>query len=451
MKNKIFPSGQDWDKIVDDAFRSNDVHTFSDNYLQRKASLQKGFVMKKNVKNPKHTLTATLAASAAVVIAVPAAIFAFNSSKNTVPSTDVPDVTEDTTVISTAECTTAAETTETITEPATEAMDYLTVDYTYLPEGFKRSVDCEQIFNSERGSSIKPLYLYGNIDKQMSVYTENLNYEKENAENLEEYSLDDKDVVLTYRTNYSFAPNDCNTFGRIAFMQFRDTDFYAYMFVTNDVTDDELKAIIEGMRAVPCDHDITQRWFNDEAMEGLSFQECTRDDLRLYKVGETIHNEKNLALFNEDVEITVKDVKVQKSLDGISDNATEMPQIDSSIFDEGWSIVTLDISYYNPTDCDLSGHKNFLTCICPSVFSLDKPFNTEAAEEYCYDSWLPVAYYSDSFASKNNIDLPAYGTADITVSFLVSDENFGDLYVDVSGHGTNANGVLDLCDLKPAK
>ena len=55
MKNKNFPSGQDWDKIVDDAFRSNDVHTFSDNYLQRKASLQKGFVMKKNVKNKNKT------------------------------------------------------------------------------------------------------------------------------------------------------------------------------------------------------------------------------------------------------------------------------------------------------------------------------------------------------------------------------------------------------------
>ena len=82
MKNNRLPTEEEWNRIVDEAFLSNQNHCFSENYLHKKAEMQKGFVMKKNVKTPKQHLAATLIASAAVVIAVPAAIFAFSNMMN---------------------------------------------------------------------------------------------------------------------------------------------------------------------------------------------------------------------------------------------------------------------------------------------------------------------------------------------------------------------------------
>lgn len=473
MKNKNFPSGQDWDKIVDDAFHSNDVHTFSDNYLQRKASLQKGFVMKKNVKNPKHTLTATLAASVAVVIGVPAAIFAFNGTKRSVPSTDMSDVTEDTTVISTAECTTAAETTETITEPATEAMDYLTVDYTYLPEGFKRSVDCEQIFNSERGSRVQYFY-FNSFD-----YKDYDGYQRELEESIyyEEYSVDDKEVCLLYRSDFDLAPNDSGRFGKIAYVDFKDNDFTAQMYITNDISDDDIKAIIEGMKIIPCSYDITQRWNYQGTGEEPTTQYC--------HVGDTIHNENNMAMYGEDVSITINSVKVQDNFDGIIDNVFEYTDLsqeyseyigpDGKLTDEYSyyeynytdddyceekliktekytpNIITLDLTYNNLTDMDMCGDKDFLTCLCPSIYSnknVESGENIHRENGFRGDAGSAIALYSENMSHKNHIDIPAHGSTNVKVSFLVDTDLFGDLYV--TGFDFD-NFILDLCDLKPAK
>ena len=45
MKNNGLPTKKEWDKIVDNAFSSAEIHEFSDMYERRKADMQKGIFM----------------------------------------------------------------------------------------------------------------------------------------------------------------------------------------------------------------------------------------------------------------------------------------------------------------------------------------------------------------------------------------------------------------------
>ena len=80
MKKHI-PDSTEWKKIVDEAFSSDETHTFSENYNMKKQALQKGTVMKKN----NILMNLTVAAAA-----FPTGIYLATRTSETTPAAELP-------------------------------------------------------------------------------------------------------------------------------------------------------------------------------------------------------------------------------------------------------------------------------------------------------------------------------------------------------------------------
>lgn len=85
MKKHI-PDSTEWKKIVDEAFSSDETHTFSENYNMKKQALQKGTVMKKN----NILMNLTVAAAAFAVVAFPTGIYLATRTSETTPAAELP-------------------------------------------------------------------------------------------------------------------------------------------------------------------------------------------------------------------------------------------------------------------------------------------------------------------------------------------------------------------------
>ncbi|MDE5771994.1 MAG: hypothetical protein K2I06_10280, partial [Ruminococcus sp.] len=94
MKNIRLPNSNEWQKIVDDAFSSDEIHTFSENYNMKKHSMQsmrKGITMKKN----NLVMNLTVAAAALTVIAVPTTLFIGSKLSESKVATQIETVSDD--------------------------------------------------------------------------------------------------------------------------------------------------------------------------------------------------------------------------------------------------------------------------------------------------------------------------------------------------------------------
>ena len=117
MRNNRLPSSKQWDTIINDAFKSDKHHDFSLSYELRKSEIQKGNTIKKETNHFHSRYMSMVAAAAAVIIAVPAIVFAYsNHSYETEPTFEIkPTEPVQTTTFVTEEVT---------TEPVTEETTY---------------------------------------------------------------------------------------------------------------------------------------------------------------------------------------------------------------------------------------------------------------------------------------------------------------------------------------
>ena len=157
MKNNGLPNKNEWDKIVDDAFSSTEKHDFSVMYELKKAEIQKGITMKQSTNFIQRRYAGMVAAAAAIVIAVPATVYAFTNGK---PVTDTQQTEITTAPVETTiaqESTTLADTADestnkfqvekentylyslkyTPSEEAAADVQKYKVEYTWLPDNFK--------------------------------------------------------------------------------------------------------------------------------------------------------------------------------------------------------------------------------------------------------------------------------------------------------------------------
>lgn len=157
MKKNI-PDSDEWKKIVDEAFSSDEIHVFSENYKMKKQSMRKGIIMKRN----NLLMNLTVAAAALAVVAFPTGIYLSTRTAETTPSAELPSEEVETTsedeitiVDDTGEefATEISETDVTITDGeddgqvneethtfTEENIDYDTiydVEYGWLPEGLE--------------------------------------------------------------------------------------------------------------------------------------------------------------------------------------------------------------------------------------------------------------------------------------------------------------------------
>ncbi|MBQ1340739.1 MAG: hypothetical protein IIY35_08955 [Ruminococcus sp.] len=114
----------DWNKIVEEAFESNETHVFSEKYCRRRSELQGGNTMeKRRITQKTRRFNAGIAATAAAILIIPAAtvgVIHFSSSGK--GGDKYGAAVDETTAVTT---TLAAEaSTEALTEAQTDIMEH---------------------------------------------------------------------------------------------------------------------------------------------------------------------------------------------------------------------------------------------------------------------------------------------------------------------------------------
>ncbi|MCM1506800.1 MAG: hypothetical protein NC177_06650 [Ruminococcus flavefaciens] len=230
MKKYKLPDRDEWDKIVDEAFSSDDMHVFSENYRIKKQSMRKGITMKKN--NLIMNLTVTAAALA--VVAFPTGIYLTTRTAETTPATEVSS--------------------DENTEMSAEAMNnetFYALEMGWLPEGFEKLEENEEgICYGKSGGEAEITVLFL---KNVSYTPIAFNPDNNIVNTVEAGISDGRSFVINYNDSYDEELADPNVIGRRAMVAFDGTNYLARLIVTDSISKDDLKKIINEMKLIPSD------------------------------------------------------------------------------------------------------------------------------------------------------------------------------------------------------
>ena len=515
MKNRKLPTSKQFDRIVENAFSSDVKHNFSVDYEIRKEAIQRGTSMKKRNRTIQWKSIGITAAAAAIVAVVPSSIFLMSRNSSQLgPAAQVEEKSE------------VSQTAEPLTESATESKNTVpegkvisdhiiqTNQYsyyvTYNPQiDENRSYHQQQLnyipddFTEINEPNMKPGYYSpdGGIFESFLYYIPNeVNFAEEvlNVTSVEEYTVDEKEVILLTRGD-SLDDGDINHFGRTGYVFFNGTRNYIEFYATDDISDKALENIIAGMSLAPAD-ESEFIWSAPETNlgEGLYVEPKSealgRDGLNLHNIGDWFCDDYD----DGSLLITVDDAWIQHDFSGIYTDATGHEQDFSQYVDAtgniymdcSWqkkgdgrnepfyktevnqtqhmNVVVVELTYTNKSDIDLTYANSTETCISPSYFTLvdDTPADTlETAdgltayykeEVMQNDSGGFFSFYSPAASSKNNIDLLAGESTTVRLAFLVRDDLLGNLYLDMNQMSWKAltadnsykSPIIDLCDIK---
>ena len=284
----------DWDKITEDAFSSDEEHIFSDSYCRRRAELQGGITMeKKREKVKRRRFSASAAAAAAALVLIPAGTIGAlyvtsdkNAEKTSGPAAAVTEESMNATLATEAaegiENATYAIATGTVTEPVTDdeplavqeyGEKYSVVYYDYeisydnVPSVFISSDGFKYHYNDgkDHAGGISPCgvskyddfyrFLSGAFDECSSDSVEDYTFEQEGMEwhvyiNHRKAIDNDGDGVADSEWTNGW-------FDRDVIIKFGDTGYAAGLYVYDEITADDLRAFIQGMRLVKLDEPET--------------------------------------------------------------------------------------------------------------------------------------------------------------------------------------------------
>lgn len=494
MRNKGIPSEKEWDKIVDEAFSSDKKHDFSVRYELRREDIQKGNIMKKTTNHIKRRYFGMVAAAAAVVIGAPISIYAISRAIPTSsPMAEVENEEEiaTQTVITPEEPTEAEDETKGVLqlekngeyqyilrftptdEEANDEQNY-DVEYTFLPEEtYQREHDFKYVVGT--GGGITP------IKYRVSAATPMI--EKVGSiVKLDDVSNDEKTAYIFYRQeNMYLGAEDTNSFGRVVWIHFKGTNFMLQLYLTDDISDDDVRNVIDGAKLVPSEEQAAGIWFNREESAGNNnVQPATSgksiDDFTVVSVGDTVKDERE---DGNNIEITVNDAWVQDNFDGITTDGcgwdadySEFLGEDGKIYETYYygtvgdgintideitdtvktqkKVIVLDLTYKNVGDEDI--YEDLENCkvgcnIFPSLIIAPqwdcnwrvKASNTDKmllnhSKLACEDF---LSLESDNKSGKNAINIPAGGETHVRISLVADADDLDDLYVDYTGHAMN--------------
>ena len=257
MKNHRLPDKDEWDKIVDEAFSSDEVHTFSREYNLKKYQnfqVRKGITMKKN----NLLMNLTVVATALAVIAVPTGLYVANNMTTTKSNTQFTENEQ--------------------ASPLSDDTIY-DVEFGWLPEDFNYNSEDSYTYFTNTGN--EKIFM-------IASFTKNLSGEKtENGKGLtvrDEYQTDDKTVDIRYNDDYVENSEDknCMNYGRVATIYFKDTPYELELLVTDDVTKDDFKKIIENVKLVESDTETAEIYKGEQAGEDI--QKISHEAEKIYNV-----------------------------------------------------------------------------------------------------------------------------------------------------------------------
>ncbi|MDE6781747.1 MAG: hypothetical protein K2J40_09850 [Ruminococcus sp.] len=302
MKKHRLPDNTEWKKIVDDAFSSDEIHTFSENYNMKKQALRKGTIMKRN----NILMNLTVAAAAFAVVAFPTGIYLTTRTAETNPATELP-----------AE----EETSKLVSQVAEKENDTIyNIEYGWLPEDFEYNNEESYAYFTNAGN--EKIFMITSFMKNLSGFT-NANNEKifmiasymkilsgdetvkDSSFTLrDEYQLDDRTIEIRYNDSYveNSADTDTKNYGRVATIYFKDTPYELELLVTDDITKDDFKKILENVKLVESDTE-TADIYTGEQIEATEVTFEITDGEDDGQVNEAVHQ------FSEDTDYdTIYDV-----------------------------------------------------------------------------------------------------------------------------------------------
>ncbi|MDE6671871.1 MAG: hypothetical protein K2K16_06695 [Ruminococcus sp.] len=257
MKNHRLPDKDEWDKIVDEAFSSDEVHTFSGEYNMKKYQnfqVRKGITMKKN----NLLMNLTVVATALAVIAVPTGLYVANNMTTTKSNTQFTENEQ--------------------ASPLSDDTIY-DVEFGWLPEDFNYNSEDSYTYFTNTGN--EKIFM-------IASFTKNLSGEKtENGKGLtvrDEYQTDDKTIDIRYNDDYVENSEDknCMNYGRVATIYFKDTPYELELLVTDDVTKDDFKKIIDNVKLVESDTETAEIYKGEQAGEDI--QKISHEAEKIYNV-----------------------------------------------------------------------------------------------------------------------------------------------------------------------
>ena len=494
MSKRGLPNSEEWNRIIDLAFSSDKDHDFSVLYELRKADIQKGITMKKTSNHIRGRYLSMVAAAAAIVIAAPTAVYVWSKEKTSDPPVADIETTEENTeaVILSEKQTEAEPVNETVGSLTTEKngeYQYILrykpseeqisddnnydVAYTWLPEGVcEDETSLKHEYNTPEGGCFDSCYY------RVSANTPLL----ERIGSIVEYDniSDDEKTAYIFHRNImelsGYVP--ANSFGRVSWIHFTDTNFVVELFATDDISDDDLIDIINGMTLVPSDTATTGTWFNrEESTSGSVYTEPVlspknTEDYLIIGIGDSITD---TDWYNNSIEITVNDAWVQDNFDGITtdtigryrdyseylytdgkiyetyqygtlgDGINTLDRIDEVITVQQ-KIIVLDLTYKNTDNNDIyedfeNGKESYPITpdlVNPAKGDVNWRVNTHqdgmtvlnhsqiASEDF-------LSLDTDNKGSKNSINIPAGGSTHVRLAFIANENDLDDLYVDITG------------------
>ena len=500
MRNNGIPSEKEWDKIVSEAFSSDKKHDFSVMYELRREEIQKGITMKKTTNYIKRRYVGMVAAAAAIVIAAPLSIYAISRSMNN--STQLTDVETDEVIATQTVVTPDEPTEEAVSAPvgmhlekngdyqyiltfqpteeeAADEQNY-DVEYTWRPEGAYD--DSERIgkhaFATAAGGTFDSCYYRVAADTPMKEKVGGI-------VKVDDVSNDETTAYIFHRQDKDYLGLEAtNNFGRVSWIQFKNTNFVVELFATDDISDEDLVNIINGMKLIPSDSTTVGTWFQREESTGSSSDSSSDttgksiDDYNVVSIGDTVSD----AQFDTDhVEITINDAWIQDNFDGITTDGCGwgadysefladdgkiyetyqygtigdgVNTLDEVIFTETVQkkVIVLDLTYKNVGDEDIC--EDFENCkvsynIFPQLLKAPEWDSSHRVRDRKGELYLLnhskiasedfLSLESDNKAGKNGVNIPAGGETHVRVSLIADADDLDDLYVDFTGHAWNPN------------
>lgn len=435
----------DWDKIVDEAFSSEECHVFSEHYNVKKRQLERSITMKRTLtKRHIIAITASVAAAAALV---PASIYAYNKFTASINKT--------------------AKYRSTIsvqTPAADENTAYMTYDLGWVPEGFvyEEHYGKYEYFNEDIDEYILPRLCRLPVGESFNI---DLMY----SEDCENYTSGDKSIMI----NYSKAGNGNS---RDVWVYFNDTRYLLEITTTDAISECDLKKMAENITLKPSEK-ITfteEMWWKRDEKEEKKAQEYMDSviypvedaDRTVLKIGETGEFECDMCT------ITLNSAELTDSMAGIYTDVCGWDSDFRDMTDENGNIIQNIRSYIKLGDgIETIDEVVYKENIPVRILKLSTTYTNTSDETneigihpdiIVFNDGIPDTvknqenglYYDDSLCShsggffslyadpdvkggKNSVILEAGESTEVQLALLVPDDYTDEMYINFVRYGNS--------------
>lgn len=456
MRTEKLFSEKDWNDIVEYAFSENAAQPeFSDEYIKRREN------MLSSVRPKRRSIRLSAALAVAAAACIPMTAFAANR------------------IMQLRAEKSAAYQQKVIIEPmASEAVSekfegYRQLKLNYIPEGLVMRYDGKYHDPNSEMAMTPTLYRF-NESKGIS---EAVNFSSSSVT----IELDGKSAVFV---------ESIGGYDRL-WVLFENTPYAAEIYV-NDVPMDEVKKLAEGLELIPSDTETAGIWReNDEYVSEINTPTHS-NEVDMDKV-ETLSAGGSFKWFdNEDLDINIDDISLQKSFDGITTNSIGNDDFDvdfGKYLDEngeltaervtirrgdGVNTLNEEISREKVSrsiitvalTCTNNGNEREELCFFPKMFRIidgkaidltypypDKTIMVSYGDKKLASDNVHFSFYTSGKHEKNSALIEAGESVTVRLAFIADDDcldtlyiNFGEIKESLAAAAEESNAIVKVTE-----